>query len=539
MPDDQTIGSSATVADPDRPPRHQAKAADPCALVLFGATGDLAKRLVVPALYNLACSGTLPEHFALIGVARGENNVDDWRRTLYDALKSFVGNGSGTFSADHIDEAAWKRLADRMSFVQGDLTKPELYQDLCAALDEAKDRNGTRGNAIFYLAVADPLFGPVVEHLGKAGLTGQPSGASDKAGFWRRVVIEKPFGHSLESARALNADILKTLGEDQIFRIDHFLGKDTVQSIMAFRFANGLFEPIWNRDRIDHVQITAAETVGVEQRGDFYERTGALRDMVPNHIFSLLSLVAMEPPTGFDAASILARKADVLAAIPAVALDKAVRGQYGAGVLQGNALEAYRDEREVAKDSGIETYAALELEIDNWRWAGVPFFVRTGKHLSGRMTEIAIRFKAAPYSVFQDTAVETLPPNWLVMRIAPDESISLQFQVKRRGPQVELATVDMAFKYDNWFPKQPNVGYETLLYDVMIGDATLFMRADMVEHGWRIVQPVLDAWAAPDRDFPNYASGSQGPVAADALISRGGERAWRPIPSEAKAKTKS
>jgi len=529
--DDHTIGALSDVV---QPPRHAAKPADPCALVLFGATGDLAKRLVVPALYNLACSGALPEHFALIGVARSEDSAENWRKDLHDALKSFVGNGSDTFSADRIDEAAWKRLADKILFVQGDLTRPELYQELRGALDEAKDKQGTQGNAIFYLAVADPLFGPVVEHLGKAGLTGQQRSASAKPGFWRRVVIEKPFGHSLDSARALNADILKTLGEDQIFRIDHFLGKDTVQSIMAFRFANGLFEPIWNRDRIDHVQITAAETVGVETRGDFFERTGALRDMVPNHIFSLLSLVAMEPPTGFDAAAVLARKADVLAAIPEATTDKAVRGQYGAGALKGKALKAYRDEPDVAKDSGIETYVALELEIDNWRWAGVPFFVRTGKHLSGRMTEIAIRFKPAPYSVFQDTPVETLPPNWLVMRIAPDESISLQFQVKRRGPLVELAAVDMAFKYDDWFLKQPNVGYETLLYDVMIGDPTLFMRADTVEHGWRIVQPVLDAWAAPDRNLSIYASGSEGPAAADDLIGRRGDRAWRPIASALK-----
>jgi glucose-6-phosphate 1-dehydrogenase len=494
-------------------------------MVLFGATGDLAKRLVVPALYNLACSGALPEHFALIGVARSEDSVEHWRQTLYDALKSFVGNGSGTFSIDHIDETAWCRLADAMSFVQGDLANPELHQKLCGALEEAKEKRGTRGNAIFYLAVADPLFGSVVEQLGQAQLTDQPVDAA----FWRRVVIEKPFGHSLESARALNADILKTLGEDQIFRIDHFLGKDTVQSIMAFRFANGLFEPIWNRDRIDHVQITAAETVGVETRGDFYERTGALRDMVPNHILSLLSLVAMEPPTGFDAESILARKADVLAAIPAAMPNKAVRGQYGPGALNGNALKAYRDEADVATQSKIETYAALQLEIDNWRWAGVPFFVRTGKHLSGRMTEIAIRFKPAPYSIFQETSVENLPPNWLVLRIAPDESITLQFQVKRRGPVVDLATVDMAFNYDDWLEKAANVGYETLLYDVMIGDPTLFMRADMIEHGWRIVQPVLDAWAKDGQGLEAYPSGGEGPQASDDLISQQGDRRWRPI----------
>ena len=527
MPDAFSTGERPTRDGADPPVK--APPADPCALVLFGATGDLAKRLVAPALYNLACSGVLPEQFSLIGVARGEGDVDGWRQTLHDALKSAVGNASGTFTTDHIDENAWNRLAERMQFVQGDLTKPELYQALGKVLDQVKDAHGTKGNVIFYLAVADPLFGPVIEHLGKAKLTEQSAGHDGAGAFWRRVVIEKPFGHDLASAQVLNAAIGKTLGEDQIFRIDHFLGKDTVQSIMAFRFANGLFEPIWNRDRIDHVQITAAETVGVEKRGDFYERTGALRDMAPNHILSVLSVVAMEPPTGFDAASILARKADVLAAIPAVTPDKAVRGQYGPGVLNEKTFKAYREEADVAADSPVETYAALQLEIDNWRWAGVPFFVRTGKHLSGRMTEVAIRFKQAPYAVFKDTPVERLQPNWLVMRIAPDEGISLQFEVKRRGPVVELAAVSMAFRYDDWFPKEPNVGYETLLYDVMIGDPTLFMRADMVEHGWRIVQPVLDAWAAEAPDFPNYASGSAGPAAADALIGGGEDRAWRPI----------
>jgi glucose-6-phosphate 1-dehydrogenase len=525
MADDRPIGAAAELSAPHASPRHKARPADPCAMVLFGATGDLAKRLVVPALYNMACSGSLPEHFALIGVARGEDSVDSWRDGLHDALKSFVGNGSGTFSTDHIDEAVWDRLAARMSFVQGDLTKPELYQELCGALDEAEKTHGTNGNALFYLAVADRLFGPVVDHLGAAKLTQPPAGATS----WRRVVVEKPFGHSLDSAKALNADMLKTLAEDQIFRIDHFLGKDTVQSIMAFRFANGLFEPVWNRDRIDHVQITAAETVGVEARGEFYEHTGALRDMVPNHVFSLLSLVAMEPPTGFDAASVRARKADVLASMPAANPAKAVRGQYGEGALHGKPAKGYRQEPDVAPDSAVETYVALELEIDNWRWAGVPFFVRTGKHLSGRMTEIAIRFKQAPYAVFQDTPVDALRPNWLVMRIAPDEGISLQFEVKRRGPVLDLAAVRMEFKYDDWFPKEPNVGYETLLYDVMIGDPTLFMQADIVEHGWRIVQPVLDAWAAEAPAFPDYASGSEGPKAAETLIATEGGRAWRPI----------
>jgi glucose-6-phosphate 1-dehydrogenase len=329
----------------------------------------------------------------------------------------------------------------------------------------------------------------------------------------------------------LNAGIRRWLREDQIFRIDHFLGKDTVQNIMAFRFANGLFEPIWNRDRIDHVQITVAETVGVEQRGDFYEATGALRDMVPNHVLALLSMVAMEPPVGFDDASIRTKKADVFAAMPAIKPAQAVRGQYGAGAVLGKTVKAYRQEPNVASDSNVETYVAMQFEIDNWRWAGVPFYVRTGKHMSARNTEIAICFKQAPYTAFQDTPVETLRPNWLVLRIAPDEGISLQFEVKRRGPVVDLAAVKMDFHYNDWFPKEPNVGYETLIYDVMIGDPTLFMRADMVEQAWRIVQPVLDAWAAEKGDIHIYDSGSDGPKAADDLLARDGDRAWRPVDS--------
>jgi len=533
MADDHstTAPTSATVpaVKTGEAPHLKPKPADPCAMVLFGATGDLAKRLVVPALYNLAISGTLPHHFALIGVARGEDEVESWRKSLHDALQDFAKSKSGTFSADKIDSKVWDRLSSQMSFVQGDLTTPQLYKELGAEIDRATKAQKTKGNVIFYLAVADPLFGPVVDQLGKAKLVDEQPDAEGKTKFWRRVVIEKPFGHSLESARALNADILKTLKEEQIFRIDHFLGKDTVQAIMAFRFANGVFEPIWNRDRIDHVQITAAETVGVEKRGDFYERTGALRDMVPNHVFSLLSLVAMEPPTGFDANAIRARKTDVLASIKEASPDKAVRGQYAAGVVEGQKKVAYRDEPDVARDSKVETYVAMELEIDNWRWAGVPFYLRTGKHLSGRMTEIAIRFKQAPYSIFQDTPVNALKPNWLVIRIAPDEGISLQFEVKRRGPVVDLAAVKMDFNYDDWFEKQANVGYETLLYDVMIGDPTLFMRADTVEQGWRIVQPVIDAWAEDQTRFPNYESGSEGPKAADDLISRGSDRAWRLI----------
>jgi glucose-6-phosphate 1-dehydrogenase len=501
-------------------------------MVLFGATGDLANRLVVPALYNLVCSGVLPEEFALIGVARRAKSVEAWRDSLHDALESRFAEGSHGPGNGGFDEAAWGKLADKMTFVQGDLADSNLYKDIAAALETAESNHHTAGNALFYLAVADQLFGTVVDRLAEAKLTEQHPGAG-----WRRVVIEKPFGHSLDSARSLNAKLATHLGEDQIFRIDHFLGKDTVQNIMAFRFANGLFESVWNRDRIDHVQITAAETLGVEARGDFYERTGALRDMAPNHLLSLLSLVAMEPPIALDAESLRGRKADVLAAIPPADPAKAVRGQYGAGGSGQKDMRAYRDEPDVAPDSNVETYAALELRIDNWRWAGVPFFLRTGKHLASRVTEIAIRFKCAPVTVFPQTPPAPARPNWLILRVAPDESISLTFEVKRRGPEMDLAPAEMKFNYDDWVEKQATVGYETLLYDVMVGDPVLFMRADMVEQGWRIVQPVLDAWASETPNFPNYASGGDGPEAANRLISGQDGQAWRPISSPAEPQT--
>jgi glucose-6-phosphate 1-dehydrogenase len=508
--------------DPPQPAAHAA-AGDPCTIVIFGAGGDMTKRLMVPALYNLARTGVLPQEFAIVGVDLAPGTAADWCNSLHAMLASFVGDDHAEFRIDRIDEAVWQRLAERMTYLQGDITKPELYADITAALDTARMKHATQDNAIFYLAVAGSFFATVVAQLAAAKLT-EDAGT----GHWRRVVVEKPFGHSLASAQALNRDILCSLREDQIFRIDHFLGKDTVQSIMALRFANGLFEPIWNRDRIDHVQITVAETVGVETRGKFYEATGALRDMVPNHVFTLLAMVTMEPPTGFDAASIRSRKADVFAAMATARPDQSVRGQYAAGTVRGHPVDAYRHDADVAVGSNVETYVAMELAIDNWRWAGVPFYFRTGKHLSARNTEIAIRFKQAPFAAFRDTPVASLRPNWLVLSIAPDESISLQFEVKRPGPVVDLAAVRMDFQYADWFPKEPNVGYETLIRDVMIGDQTLFMRADMVEQGWRIVQPVLDAWAADPEGPANYASGSDGPAAAGALLARSG-RDWRPI----------
>ena len=499
----------------------------PCAMVIFGAAGDLTKRLVVPALYNLVNGKRLSKGFQLVGVDLAAETTEAWRQALTDMMNQFVAEGGGEFQADHIEQTTWRWLTDRMSYLQGDLNDPGTYHRLGEHLAGLDKTAGTAGNHLFYLAIADRFFSVVVAGLGAAGLT------TEKDGKWRRVVIEKPFGHDLASAKALNAEILKTLQEHQIYRIDHFLGKETVQNIMALRFANGLFEPSWNRDHIDHIQITAAETVGVERRGKFYEKTGALRDMVPNHVFQLLAMTAMEPPISFDADAVRAKKAEVIQAIrplkPSQALKDAVRGQYDAGIVLGKPVQAYRHEPDVAPESVTETFIACKLKIDNWRWAGVPFYLRTGKYLKRRWTEIAIRFHQAPYALFRGTHVERMNPNWMILRIQPDEGIALEFAAKRPGPTVKLASVCMDFAYKTYFKMAPNTGYETLIYDCMIGDATLFQRADNVEAGWQAVQPILDAWANnPPKNFPNYVAGGDGPAAAVELLARDG-RAWRPL----------
>ena len=498
-----------------------AKTPPPCAMVLFGANGDLTKRLVVPALYNLARSKQLPPNFTLIGVDHNDKTTDQWRDSLRDFLAQTLSAGSG--EQKQIDPGAWKQLAATMSYLKGDFTEAETYSDARDRLAAGDKERQLGGNALFYLAVSDRFFGPIVGALGKAGLLKAENGA------WRRVVVEKPFGHDIESAKALNAELLKSLREDQIYRIDHFLGKETVQNIMALRFANGLFEPIWNRDRIDHVQITVAETVGVESRGNFYETTGALRDMVPNHLFQLVAMIAMEPPVSFDAEDIRSKKAEVFKAMHPLTPDDAVRGQYAAGKIGGKDVPAYRGEDRVNPKSNTETYVALRLTIDNWRWAGVPFYLRTGKRLARRTTEIAIQFKNAPYTLFRDTPVEDLDCNWLILQIQPDEGIRIRFNAKRPGTEMALESVAMDFKYADYFKQAPAVGYETLLYDVFIGDGTLFQRADQVEAAWTVVDPILKAWAkTPPADFPNYAAGSDGPDCADKLIARD-TRHWRKI----------
>ena len=501
----------------------EASCTGPCVMVIFGAAGDLTRRLVVPALYNLVLSKLLPEQFAIVGLDLSQRSDDEWRQSLKEMTTEFVRAAGQNAKPD---EEAWNWISQRMSYLQGDLNNPGTYEELKAKLADIDPRTGTGGNYLFYLAVADRFFGPVVQHLGAAGLVREDH-------CWRRIVVEKPFGHDLASARALNAELLKVVSEKQIYRIDHFLGKETVQTIMMFRFANGMFEHIWNRDRIDHVQVTVAETVGVEKRGKFYERTGALRDMVPNHVFQLVSMTAMEAPNSFSADAVRSEKEKVIDAIRICKHEEvschAVRGQYGPGQIGNVKVPGYRQEPDVSPNSNIETFVAMKLSIENWRWAGVPFYVRTGKRMAARKTQIAIRFRGSPAALFRGTQVREPAPNWMLLRIQPDEGISMEFGAKIPGPMVKVGDVRMDFKYKDYFGAAPRTGYETLLYDIITGDATLFQRADNVEAGWRVVQPVLDFWMSnAPTTFPNYTAGSQGPQLADELLGKDG-RAWRPI----------
>jgi len=490
----------------------------PCAIVIFGANGDLTKRLIIPALYNLARTKLLPPSLALVGVDHNKKTSEEWKGQLKDFLAETL-----TKNNEEVDESLWQQVARSMTFLSGDFEKPETYAQLKDLLAELDEQHGLGGNVLFYMAVADRFFATIAGKLGEAGLV-----KADGNGF-RRLIVEKPFGHDLASAKSLNACLLKYLKEEQIYRIDHFLGKETVQNIMALRFANGLFEPIWNRDRIDHVQITVAESIGVETRGKFYEATGALRDMVPNHLFQLVAMTAMEPPVSFDAEDIRAKKAEMFKAIHPLTLSDVVRGQYDGGIVGDQRAQAYRAEANVSPESTVETYVAMRLIIDNWRWAGVPFYLRTGKRLTKRYTEIAIRFKRAPLALFRETPVEELDADWLIMRIQPEEGIRLRFNAKRPGPAMALESVAMEFKYKDYFRQAPAVGYETLIYDCLIGDATLFQRADQVEAAWGLVAPVLEGWSSTNpRHFPNYAAGSEGPSAANDLLARDG-RSWRRI----------
>jgi glucose-6-phosphate 1-dehydrogenase len=492
------------------------KPAGSCVFVLFGAAGDLAKRKLMPALFNLAKVKLLPANFAIIGVSVDDLSPDDFRTQV----TSFLQPGAGD-----AETLGW--FKQRLSYERGDFGDDNTFTKLRERLAAIDAEQHTEGNYLFYLATAPKFFSAIVQQLGKCGLSRQENGQ------WRRVVIEKPFGHDLDSANALNRDIKSVLKEDQIYRIDHYLGKETVQNIMVFRFDNAIFEPIWNRRYIDHIQITNAETVGVERRGGYFDTNGTLRDMVPNHMMQLLSLIAMESPVSFQADAVRNEQAKVLHSLQPLdsedVLQRTVRGQYGAGNIDNENVPAYRTESGVAPESRTETFVALKLNIDNWRWAGVPFYLRTGKRLAKRHTEITIQFKRMPFELFRNAPFHKLHTNSLVIQIQPVEAISLSFGAKIPGPVLRVGSVNMSFEYSQYFGADAYTGYEVLLYDCMIGDATLFQRADMVEAGWSVVDPMLDVWTAlPPRKFPNYASGTWGPAEADHLLELD-ERHWRKI----------
>jgi glucose-6-phosphate 1-dehydrogenase len=494
--------------------------APPNIMVIFGAGGDLTRRKLIPALYYLCRDGHVPEAFAVLGIDRRE--LDD------AGYRDYLDNGSREFIDAGVSEAPWQGMLKRVSYLPGDFTDPALYARLAERLATLAETGGIVTNFLFYFATPPRFFGEIAAQLGRAGLLDETDG------HWRRVIVEKPFGHDLASALDMNRLLHDVMRESQIYRIDHYLGKETVQNILAFRFANSTIEPIWNRQYIDHVQITVAESLGIGSRGGYYDSSGALRDMVPNHLLGVLSIIAMEPSNSFAADDIRDEQTKVLRAIqplsPDEVLTSMVRGQYSAGVLpDGSRVCGYREEQDVAANSNTETYAALKLMIDSWRWAGVPFYLRTGKRMPGRFTEVVIQYRHAPNIMFRDSLLrrENVSPNTLVLRLQPDEGIGMNFNAKIPGHAAHLGEVEMNFRYSDHFAAMPSTGYETLIHDCMTGDATLFKRADHIETCWELVGPVLDVWSAlPARDFPNYAAGSWGPVAAEQLLARDG-RAWR------------
>ncbi len=514
-----TVSATATAA---APVAHQPeRTPDPCIVVIFGASGDLTKRKLLPALYHLEQSGLLPNDFAVVGVARRP-----LEKTFAADMKEGIVSGGGV----EIDDAKLDPFVDRIQYHAMNFDDAAGYDALKTMLADVDSKFGTMGNRLFYLATAPEYFSDIIKYLGDHCMA-RPADCGDGKN-WVRIIIEKPFGHDLESARALNDEVNKVFNEDQVFRIDHYLGKETVQNILVFRFANGIFENVWNRNYIDHVEITAAESIGIEGRGPFYETAGALRDVVQNHVMELLSFVAMEPPISFAADAVRAEKVKVWKAVQPIHPADTVRGQYGPGVVDGKPVVGYRQEDRVHPRSQTETYAALRLEIDNWRWAGVPFYIRAGKRLARRVTEISIQFKLPPQLLFKDAqgkGGEGIKPNVLSMRIQPDEGITLQFGAKVPGPSMTISKVNMDFSYAEAFGKSSANGYERLLLDAMFGDATLFAHRDGVEATWALMTPILKAWANdPIRDFPNYAAGTWGPATSDAMM-KGDGRKWRKL----------
>jgi glucose-6-phosphate 1-dehydrogenase len=493
---------------------------DSCTLVIFGASGDLTRRKLVPALWSMFQSRVLPEPFAVVGVGRSEMSNEQFRARMREAITDFA-------RVQPPSQKVWDRFAQALFYYSGDPADAALYDGLGRYIAKVEQERSTGSNRLFYLATPPSIYPSVVTRLGAAGLNRPPDGNSG----WVRIIIEKPFGRDLASSHALNQVVTSVFAEEQVYRIDHYLGKETVQNILVFRWANGIFEPLWNRNHVDHVQITVGESIGVENRGAYYEEAGALRDMIQNHILQLLCLVAMEPPVTFDAGPVRDEKTKVMHAIRPIAADEvdrlAVRGQYGPGFVGGQRVVGYREEKGVSAQSITETYAALRLEVDNWRWAGVPFYLRTGKRLAKRASEIAVQFKRTPHLVFRRNPEILAEPNLLILRIQPDEGMSLTFGAKLPGPDLRIRPVEMDFDYGRAFGGEPPEAYERLLLDAMKGDATLYARGEWVDLAWELLTPVLDTWAVGDPQmFPNYEAGGWGPAEADSLIERAG-RSWR------------
>jgi glucose-6-phosphate 1-dehydrogenase len=512
-------------ANPLREGLRLERMAEPCTMVICGATGDLTERKLGPALYNTLLGGFLPPEFTVVGFARRELSDEEFREQLRDGINRHSRNRP-------VKEEIWESFARGIEYHPGDFDDPEVYEALAKRLDRIDRDRGTAGNRLFYLAVPPSLYPEIVTHLARAGLAANGEGRTggNRRG-WTRVIVEKPFGHDLASAKALNRAFAAVFEENQVYRIDHYLGKETVQNLSVFRFGNGLFEPIWNRRYIDSVQITVAETVGVEGRGEFYDQTGALRDIIQNHGLQLLAMFAMEPPVEFGSEDLRDEKLKVLRAVKPMAPDdvgtNTVRGQYVSGWVEGERIGSYRDEPEVAPDSHTETYAALKMSIDSWRWAGVPFYLRTGKVMPSRVTEIAVQFRRAPLALFQRAGVPQVEPNVLAIRVQPDEGILLRFGAKVPGQGLQIRTVNMDFRYGSSFAVDSPDAYETLLLDAMVGDASLFTRSDEVERAWAILDPIHQAWKdGIGGPLHFYGAGEWGPPAADELLERDG-RGWR------------
>lgn len=487
-------------------------------MVIFGASGDLTYRKLFPALYDLALERLLPGGFSVIGFAHRDMDSESFRAHLREGVEQF-----SRFAP--VDDTIWESFAEGISYVRGDFTKAQDYDALTEQLKHVDETRGTMGNRMYYLATPPDFYADIVKNLGTSGLTAKQSDS------WRRVIVEKPFGHDLESAQKLNQAVNKVFPERDVFRIDHYLGKETVQNILAFRFANGIYEPIWNRQYVDHVEITVAESIGIEGRGGYYDQTGALRDMAQNHMMQLLSLVAMEPPSSLQADAVRDEKVKVLHALrpvnPELVNRCTVRAQYDDGYVSGKPVPGYREEERVDPKSVTETYVALKLFVDNWRWADVPFYLRTGKRLPKRVTEIAIHFKPVPHRLFSSEASENLEPNLLVLEIQPDEGMALKFAVKVPGPTMRLRSVNMVFQYGSAFNIRSPEAYERLLLDAMLGDSTLFTRRDEVESAWQTMTQILDGWAQlPEDQIPQYEAGTWGPMESNAFVNRDG-RTWR------------